>query len=101
MINEVISTFREIDEKDTLLILGYELGDLFKSIASSNRFPKDKDLYLLYARTAVSDLLVQLRSLCEIHGWDFIELMSEGVERLEDRAAERIKDREKGEYQGH
>ena len=101
MINEIISSFRDIDEKDTLIILQYELGDLSKSIANSIRFPQDEKEYLLFAKSAVSDLFVQLRSVCEMHGWDHNDLMDEGVERLEDRAMERIKDRKRGDYQGH
>ena len=101
MINEIISSFRMIDERDTLIILQYELGDLSKSIANSIRFPNDGKEYLLFAESAISDLFVQLRSLCEIHGWDYYDLMNEGIKRLEDRATERIKDREKGEYKGH
>ena len=101
MINEIICSFREIDVRDTLIILSYELGDINKSIANSIRFPRDSREYLLFARTAVSDLLVQIKSLCEIYGWDYDKLADEGIERLLERAKERINDRVKNEYQGH
>ena len=101
MINEFITKFRDLDVRDTLIIIMYELGDLSKSVAKGMRHPQLEKAYRAEMQIAISDLFTQIISVCEMYGWHYEDLIELGVERVAERAEERMEDKKKGEYIGH
>jgi len=77
-----------------LAIIGYEWGDLQRSIVYAERFRnkllfrdgfKDKSIILSEGKLAMADMLTQLYLLTISLGWDWDELRELGAQHLEER----------------
>lgn len=89
-INRVITDMRDsgmlVDLKDTALVLGYEIGDVQKTVFYwVVRGEANREGYRHEFQCAASDALMQLRVLCRLLNVDFSEMLSLGEERLYDR----------------
>lgn len=75
---------------DTINIMVYELGDLAKMLFYTKVYPERKEVQMIEARIALSDLLAQCHVVCEREGWNFIEVDILGKERLHERIKRRL-----------
>lgn len=66
--------------EETLLVLTYELGDLAKHLIYAKR--NQDRLHLVDAKTAIADMIAQLRIVAAKLGYDFDELDSLGFQRF-------------------
>ncbi len=89
LVEEMAKAGMRIDPDKTIHVLLYEFGDLAKALvyAATNR----EDLrpaYLLEARIALADMIMQTRVLAQGLGWNWDEVKDEGEDRLRERIKE-------------
>ena len=75
--------------KDTLLILGYECGDILRHEHYREVYGNDPG-HSFYCsegnhKLAVADAISMLRLYCKLKGWDFEELLALGEEHYMER----------------
>lgn len=84
-------------------IIMYEFGDLCRSIVYAERFKntdkplfrngfKDNSTILAEGKLAMADMITQIRMLCLSLGWNFNELSELGIQHLEERQKEHVRD---------
>jgi hypothetical protein len=79
---------------ETMAVLQYELGDLAKCFFYAKIRPWNKEGYEREARTTMSDLLTQVRVVCEREGWNFDKLYELGEERMIERIQRKLEFKE-------
>ena len=75
---------------ETINVMTYELGDLVKMFFYTKLYPDRKQILMIEAKIALSDLLAQCHVVCEREGWNFVELDLLGKERLHERIKRRL-----------
>ena len=73
-------TYQEEKVEDQIRVVTYELGDLVKSIHYAWRFPELRRPYLMEAKRALADLLVQLLITCKHLGFTVDEILQLGLQ---------------------
>jgi len=79
---------------ETTNIVMYELGDLVKNLFYSKIYPEKKEYHMVEAKIAMTDLLIQCKTICEREKWDFNELVDIGEKRMIERITRRVELRE-------
>ena len=65
-------------------ILTYQLADVGKCLRYMQIYPKDREEYASYFKTAVADTLIQVLILAELYGLSPRELVELGARRLDE-----------------
>ena len=79
---------------ETTNVATYELGDLVKNLFYCKIYPEKKDYHIIEAKIAMTDLLIQCKTICEREGWDFNEMVDTGEKRMIERIIRRMELRE-------
>jgi len=99
MYTEILKEENVEQTKDfTLSILTYEVGNLHRLKVYTERFGKDRTLYLGDQKIELADALTQISLLVEQYGYDLEELRSIGLDRFKTRIREVKKAELKGKY---
>jgi len=79
---------------ETTNFVTYELGDLVKNLVYCKLYPEKKDYHIIEAKIAMTDLLIQCKTICEREGWAFAEMVDMGEKRMIERITRRMELRE-------
>ena len=73
-------------------ILAYQLADVGRCIRYAEIYPREREAYLAYLKTAMADLIIQIAILTDLYGFETSDLIKLGSERLDEF-------RRKGDYE--
>src|SRR5437667_10052014 len=65
-------------------ILAYQLADVGRCIRYAEIYPREREAYLAYLKTAMADLIIQIAILTDLHGFETSHLINLGSERLDE-----------------
>lgn len=75
---------------ETTTVLEYQTGEVCKCVVyAATREPEDAKLYIKLLQPAIADATMQLRLLCAEYGFDFFELVGDGIENFKRRIRDR------------
>jgi len=83
-IDQLLSEAPQRDPYKRYAILAYRLADVGKCIRYVEIYPDDREYYLAYLKTALSDLLIQCLVTSSLYQYDASQLIKIGLERLDE-----------------